>query len=161
MADPVYYKGANPLITLGDTPVDLSCPASGISVVPEQDTNNYKTFCGGFSTASSPTWTLTIKTYQSFGADGVETAARPLVGQTLPFQVAPFSDTEPGTVDNPLCSGVGTLLAFPFLDSDAGEPTELELTILVDDQPVFSPPDPVPTVETQAKSSKAKASASA
>lgn len=131
-----YYM-VRPFIELGPTVsgVELQCYANNVEITPEQDENTAKTFCGVYKSYGPVTWTITLTVLQSFGADGLWTLVQPMVGTVVPFVVTPAEGAP--SVDNPIMSGECLVKAFPFLSGAVNEPSEFDLELAVQGEPVF------------------------
>lgn len=156
----------HPRITLNKdtTPVELDCSANEVHTNVSQDENTTETFCGTFTTYKPEVWDITLNGVQSFDADGLWTVLRPLVGQTVPFELLPDGD-QPNSATNPLMFGVATVKAFPFIDGAIGEASEFDVVLAVQGAPSFAPPDTAPVLmgssEESTSSSEAPAEAAA
>ena len=139
IVDAPPFNPVIPFIQVGTDPdtVNFECAAQQLEVSPEQDETTTETFCGSYTTYKPEVWTITATVYPSYGAEGLWTALRPLVGQTVPFEVRPSRD-DVVSVDNPSCTGSGLIKAFPFYMGAAGEPTSFDLRIAVQGSPTFS-----------------------
>ena len=102
--------------------VDLKCFAKGVHLMGEED-DALMTFCDplGYS------WILTVDLLQSLGADGLEEALWSLggPGTVVSFEFAYTEDV--ASVDNPHWSGKVRLSAWPIVDAQVNEPTEITL----------------------------------
>lgn len=133
MPDPVPFFMTKPSIIIGPaaTPViELQCAANHVALTPEQDSSDYPTYCGNFTSYGAIKWTLTVTVLQSFGADGVWTKLRPVVGTSQPFRLLPDGDAVP-SVDNPAQTGTAIVKAFPFWDGGVNEPAEIDIELTV------------------------------
>jgi hypothetical protein len=113
----------DPTITLGETPtpVDMTCFASGIHLVPEED-DAAATFCDplGFK------WVLTLDLKQSVGAESLDTALTSLgIGVVVPFEFAFTKDIASAT--NPHWTGEVRIPAWTIVDAGINEVTEVTL----------------------------------
>lgn len=139
MADPVPHFMTKPLLVIGPsaTPVmEIECAANNIEVVPDQDENEYDTFCGTYATYGPEKWTITMTVLQSFGVDGVWTKLRPVVGTVQPFEIRPDAP-DPRSIDNPAMTGTATVKAFPFLSGGVNEPSEIDIELKVQGTPTW------------------------
>jgi hypothetical protein len=127
-----------PKILLGNitTGVTIECAANQVDASPEQDENTYETFCGTYTTYKPEKWVITVTALQSFGAAGLWTLVRPLVGTVTAFELLPDTSVA-RSVSNPAMVGNALVKAFPFLTSPVGEPSEFELVLAVQGVPTF------------------------
>jgi hypothetical protein len=132
----------HPLIQIGDdtTGVQIQCMANEVKVEVDQDENKTETFCGSYTSYKAEVWTITITALQSFGADGLETLVRPLVGTIQPFKLNGSADDPPDTVDNPTLSGDALVKAFDWMTAAVGETSDFDLVLAVQGQPTETPP---------------------
>lgn len=131
--NPTPHFKTKPLILIGTSaaPVyELQCAANSIEMTPEQDENDYDTFCGTYYTTGPEKWTITATVLQSFGTDGVWTNLRPLVGQLVDFEIRPDAP-DARSIDNPAQTGKAILKAFPFLTGGVNEPSEIDIELKV------------------------------
>jgi hypothetical protein len=135
-AVPPYYMN-HPNLILGDvaTGVPLQCYANNIETNIDQDETTTKTFCGVYKSYGPETWTIVLTVVQSFGSDGLWTLVKPMVGTVVPFVLSP--DEGVVSVDNPVMSGTCLVKAFPFLSGAVNEPSEFDLELAVQGDPVF------------------------
>jgi hypothetical protein len=157
MANPIPFVLEHPSIILdydGATPVDVSCMANEVHTNVSQDETTVTTFCGQYTTYKPEVWDITLQGVESFGTDGLWTVLRPLVGQTVPFELIP-DGSQPVSVDNPVMSGVATVKAFPFIDAAAGEASEYDVVLAVQGTPTFGIVAPVGTSSESASSESA------
>lgn len=157
MAEPFILN--HPRITLdagGATPVDIECSANEVHTNVSQDESTVDTFCGSFTSYKPEMWDVTVQGVQSFGADGLWTMVRPLVGTKVDFELLGDRDAAV-SVDNPIMSGVVLVKAFPFIDAAVGEASEFDVVLAVQGDPVFGITAPV-TAAAESASSKAKPS---
>ena len=145
MAEPIPFILNHPRITLnagGTTPapVSIECSANELHTNVSQDDTTTETFCGTYTSYKPEVWDVTVQGVQSFGVDGLWETVRPLVGQTVAFEVLPDRD-QPVSVDNPLMSGNATVKAFPFIDAAIGEASEFDLVLAVQGDPEWSTTD--------------------
>lgn len=131
-----YYM-VRPMLSLGATgsEVELQCFANNVETTPDQDESTTKTFCGVYKSYGPVTWTIVLTVVQSFGADGLWTQVQPMVGTIQPFVITPAEGTV--SVDNPVMSGTALVRAFPFLSGAVNEPSEFDLELAVQGDPVF------------------------
>jgi len=114
----------DPFITLGGTTppaVDLTCFASGIHLVPEED-DAAATFCDplGFK------WVLTLDLKMSVGTDSLDAALTTLgIGTVQPFEFAFTKDA--ASAANPHWTGEVRIPAWTVVDAGINEVTEVNL----------------------------------
>jgi len=140
MADIPPFILNKPRITLDAsavTPIDIECSANEVHTNVDQDENTVETFCGSYTSYKPEVWDLTLNALQSFGAAGLWTLVRPLVGTIVDVEVLPDRDTAI-SVDNPIWYGPGLIKAFPFLDGAVGEAQEFDLVIAMQGVPQTS-----------------------
>lgn len=144
-----YYMH-HPKILLGPTAaaVELQCYANNIETNVDQDETVTKTFCGVYTSYGPEKWTLVFTVVTSFGADGLWTLVSPMRGTVQPFALYP--DDAVAGVDNPVMSGTAIVKAFPFLSGAVGEPSEFDLELAVQGDPVFGITDPTATATAEA-----------
>lgn len=133
-----YYM-VQPKLTLGDVgaEVELQCYANNVETNIDQDETTTKTFCGVYKSYGPETWTIVLTVLQSFGADGLWTKVKPMVGTIVPFTILPNA-LDPVSADNPLMSGTCLVKAFPFLSGAVNEPSEMDLELAVQGAPTFT-----------------------
>lgn len=139
------------------TPVTLQCQGKGIQAVPDQDENEFETFCGTYTTYSPEKWTITFNAYSSFGTEGLWTLCRPLVGRVCDFVLTPNADV-PISADNVGMTGKLIIKAFAFLDAEVTDASEVDVEMKVQGTPTFitTPPttelasEPEPEMEPAA-----------
>jgi hypothetical protein len=141
MSTAVPFILNHPRITLnaGSTtplPVNIECNANEVHTNVSQDENTVDTFCGSYTSYKPEKWDVTLQGVQSFGADGLWTTVRPLVGQIVPFELLGDRDAAV-SVDNPLMSGECLVKAFPFIDAAVGEASEFDVVLAVQGDPIF------------------------
>jgi hypothetical protein len=139
MADVLPFILNKPRITLdagGTTPIDIECSANEVHTNVSQDETTVETFCGSYTSYKPEVWDVTLTAVESFGADGLWATVRPLVGQTVAFELLPDS-SQAVSVDNPLMTGQVTVKAFPFIDAAVGEASEFDLVLAVQGDPVW------------------------
>jgi hypothetical protein len=125
--------------------VTFQCGANQVDASPEQDSNDVETFCGVFTSYKPEKWTVTITALQSYGADGLWNALRPLVNSVQPFTILPDS-TAAVSASNPLMSGNAYVTGFPFLSAAVGEASEFDFVLAVQGEPEFL--ETPPTTQT-------------
>ncbi len=127
-----------PFITVNS--LDLVCHARKVSLVPEDSMADVETFCNpGGEAPGSTKWMLTISALQSYGA-----GATPGLWDTL----RPLAKTQQALVLRPDVAIVGatnpsaTLLVWvpsiPFVDSEIGQSTTMDIDFPVIGEPVFA-----------------------
>jgi len=129
-----------PLISLdsgGGNTVSFECASESVEVSVEQDENTYETFCGTYTNYKPEQWTVTASVFQSYGATGLWTLVRPLVGPARAFTFQP-DFTLPVSVTNPKMSGTAIVKAFPFYSGSPGEPQAFDLVLAVQGTPTFA-----------------------
>lgn len=119
------------------TPITLQCQGRGMQVVPDQDENDFETFCGTYTTYSPEKWTITFNAYSSFGTDGLWTLVRPLVGKVVDFELLPDADAAV-SVTNPKMAGKAIVKSFPFLDAEVSDASEVDVELAVQGTPTFA-----------------------
>src|SRR5262245_10534759 len=135
MADTVItavpFTVQHPLIKIGATgsSVEISCPATHVTLEPNQDENTVDTFCGSYTTYKKPVWTLTTTIALSYGTGGVYDALYPLMGTLQPWQVQP--DNGAPSASNPNFSGTGYVQYVSVVDADPGGASEVDCVIAV------------------------------
>lgn len=128
-----------PRIRIGDltTGIDIECAAGELSVEVDQDDATTETFCGTYTTYKAEVWTIVVSVFPSYGAAGLWTLLRPLVGIVTPFSIVP-DRASAISVSNPLMSGTAIVKAFPFYTGSPGEPTAFDVEIAVQGAPTFA-----------------------
>jgi hypothetical protein len=126
----------HPSLQLGATgsEVELQCFANNIETNIDQDETTTKTFCGNYKSYGPETWTIVLTVVQSFGADGLWTLVKPMVGTVVPFTLTPDADN-PISDTNPAMTGTCLVRAFPFLSGAVNEPSEFDLELAVQGEP--------------------------
>jgi len=159
----IPFTPVKPLIQIGATgsSVEIACAAGELAVEVDQDETTTETFCGSFTTYKPEQWTITVTVFPSYGTNGLWTLVRPLVGQTLPFQIAPDADNPTGTADNPLMFGDCLVKAFPFYTGSPGEPTSFDIELAVQGAPHWAPPDTAPAMAQASSATSAPAAQAA
>jgi hypothetical protein len=132
-----YYM-THPVLLLGPTAtaVELQCYANKVETNVDQDETVTKTFCGLYTSYGPEKWTIVITVVQSFGADGLWTLVQPMAGTVQPFVLMAGPDAV-ASVDNPVMSGTAMVKAFPFMSGSVNEPSEFDLELAVQGDPVF------------------------
>jgi len=139
MPDVAPFILNHPRITLdagGATPVSIECSANEVHTNVSQDETTVETFCGTYTSYKPEVWDVTLAALGSYGTEGLWTLVRPLVGQTVTFELLPDKDVVV-SVDNPLMSGTCLVKAFPFIDGAIGEASEFDLVLAVQGVPTF------------------------
>ena len=130
----------NPSLKIGPTATlkEVICTGHNVELSPEQDSNDYDSWCGGSVKVYGPEkWTLTLTSYQSFSTpDGLWTILHPLVGQIVDFELLPDS-TLPVSATNPLAKGQVRVPAIAFLAGAINEASEITVEMPVQGVPQF------------------------
>lgn len=129
------------------TPVVLRCQGRALTVEPEQDENDFETFCGTYTTYGVEKWTITLGCYTSFGTEGLWTLVRPLVGTIVDFELLPNGDAA-ASIDNPIMTGKAMVKAFPFIDAEVSDASEVDVEFAVQGTPTFATTPPAAEPET-------------
>ena len=143
MPEVIPYQMIKPLVRLGDdvTGVEMQCYSNNVAVEVEQDETTSETYCGTYTNYKPEVWTITLTVLQSFGADGLWTMVKPLVGTTVEFAILPDAD-QPVSVDNPIMTGTARVKAFPFLSGAVNETNEFDIELGVQGMPTWSITEP-------------------
>lgn len=139
MADPVPHFMTRPLLVIGPSAspiMELQCAANNIEATPDQDENEYDTYCGSYQTLGPEKWNITATVLQSFGTDGVWTKLRPVVGTVQPFELRPDAP-DPRGLDNPAMTGNALVKAFQFLNGGVNGPSEIDIVLKVQGTPTW------------------------
>jgi len=137
---------ANPSLKIGPeggTLLEVICTGHNIELSPEQDSNDYDSWCGGSVRVYGPErWTLTLTAYQSFSdPDGLWTILYPLRGLVCDFELTPDS-TVAVSPTNPIATGRVRVPSISFLAGAINEASEITVEMPVQGQPTFSETPP-------------------
>jgi len=134
--------------------VTYECGANQIDASPEQDSNDTETFCGIFTSYKPTKWTVTVTALQSFGAEGLWNALRPLVNTVQPFLIVP-DGTQPVSESNIAMQGLAFIPEFAYLTAAVGEASEFDFVLAVQGDPEFIDTPPVAAMAASAQAAKA------
>lgn len=121
--------------------VELQCHLRNLGLTAEDDEADVSTACNPNGTApGTTTWTCTVQVLQSFGPEGAnpglwDTLA-PLAKTKAAFVVKPKDEAVSAT--NPSATFEAWVPTIPFLDSELGQSTVLDLEFKVVGEPVFA-----------------------
>jgi hypothetical protein len=142
----------HPVIKIGatGTSVDIACPATNLTVEPDQDENSVDTFCASYTSYKQPKWTITASIAQSYGTSGTWNLLQPLMGTMQPFVIKP--DDAAASATNPAMSGTAYVKWVSFIDGGPGEASEVDVELAVQGAPVFGIVEPtMATLEAPAE----------
>jgi hypothetical protein len=139
MAVATPYIARAPIVTING--VDFTCHARKITLVPEDEMSDVATFCNPGGVAPGTThWTCTISALQSFGP---ESSAAGLwetllaLRKTKQVIVIKPSGTLTGA-PNQMATFSAWIPSIPFIDSEIGGTTTMDIDFPVIGEPVFA-----------------------
>ena len=121
-------------VTLGDTPVAVSCDVLSYKLTPNTNVCTRKTMCGSTTQAPEPDWVLTIEYDQNWAASGM---AQWLIDQQRTQQAFEIDSEGLGKV----ATGTVLVVAGEF-GGKAGEDAAGTVQLPVIGQPTFADPTP-------------------
>jgi hypothetical protein len=137
MAEIAPFILNKPNITLGGE--DLTCMCHQVTFSPDQDTNDYDTFCAHYTSYGPLKMTVTLSMYASFGTDGFWTILAPMQNTVQTLTVTPDAAGTAGTIDNPTASAQVQVPGIPFLDANVGEASDFDLDFVVQGNVTYTP----------------------
>lgn len=139
MAVATPYIARSPIVLINS--VDMTCHARKITLIPEDEMSDVATFCNPGGVAPGTThWTCTISALQSFGPEGANIG----LWETL----LALRKTKQTIVIKPAGATVGVpqvmatftawIPSIPFIDSEIGGTTTMDIELNVVGEPVFA-----------------------
>jgi len=119
---------------------DITCLCHQVTFAPDQDTNDYDTFCAHYTSYGPLKMTITLSMFVSYGTDGMWTILKPLENTVVTLTVTPAAlPVVAGTVDNPTASAQVQVPGIPFMDAGVGEASDVDLDFVVQGNVTYTP----------------------